>query len=163
MNSAYEQFLKDNKINPNNLSNKVIEMLLPVENAPFTKSPMIKTTGGFIRSLSTIKQGGGATVLPMEYFGKTSNSYHADVSTTNFTDATPQLTRLAIPATFKGGASDTKKYKFYSVAEMKKIDPKANKATTAEVNEVLKNVYKRAMKGGKITMKSLEASFNTPL
>lgn len=160
MNSAYETFLMDNKIDTSKMSNKVVEMMLSVEHAPFTKSPVIRSTGGFIRQLSTIKQGGGAIVLPSEYFGKASNSYHADVSTTNFTDATPQLTRLAIPATFKGGA---KYYKFVSVADMKKINPKANKATTAEVNKVLKNVYSRAMKGGKITGRSLEESFNAPL
>lgn len=163
MKSGYQKFFEDNGIESNKLPNTVVEMMLSVENAPFTKSHVIKTTGGFIRSISTIKQGGGATVLPMEYFGKASNSYHADVSTTNFTDATPQLTRLAIPATFKGGAYDTKKYKFYSVSEMKKFNSKANKEYTKQVNNVLKDVYERAIKNGKITKRSLEASFNKPL
>lgn len=165
MNKAYQQFFTDNKIDPNNLSKKVIEMMFPIENAPFPniKFSEIKTTGGFIRSLSTVKQGGGATVLPSEYFGKASNSYHSDVSTTNFTDATPQLTRLAIPATFKGGAPDEKSYKFVSVGGMKKFNPKANKEYTKQVNYVLKNVYTKAMKGGKITQRSLKEAFNTPL
>jgi hypothetical protein len=155
LNPAYQQFFADNQIDPRKLSNKVIQMMMPIEYGSFT--PVIKSTGGFIRQLST-KQAGGA-ILPGEYFGKASGSYHSDVSTTNYTDATPRLTRLAIPATFKGGKTN-KPYKFYSVSSFKKFNSDANKALTAEANNVLKEVYSNAIKGGNITQKSLISSFN---
>ena len=159
LNPAYQRFLADNNVDPNKISNRVIQMMLSQNYSTDPKSSkMITSTGGFIRQLSTIQ--GGGTVLPTEFFGKESNSYHADVSTTNFTDATPQLTRLAIPATFKGG--NTGIYKFISVKEMKEFNPKATKNTTAAVNSALQNVYNRAIKGGNITVKSLKESFNAP-
>lgn len=159
LNYAYQKFFEDNKIDPNKMSNRVIQMMLSQNYSTDPKSSkLITSTGGFIRQLSTIQ--GGGTVLPTEFFGKESNSYHADVSTTNFTDATPQLTRLAIPATFKGG--NTGIYKFISVAQMKRFNSKANKNTTAAVNSALQNVYNRALKGGNITAKSLKESFNAP-
>ena len=162
MNSAYKSFLRNNGVDPEKISNKVVDMMtLQAEPAPFTK--VIKTTGGFIRQLSN-KQGGGGPVLPMEYFsGQASGSYYADVPTINLTDATPLVTRPGIPATFQGGATASKSYKFVSVADMKKIDSKATKASTEKVNDALKKCYSRAMKGGgKITQKSLKYSFNEP-
>jgi len=160
MNTVLENFLQDNNVNRLKLSKKVIAMLpLGDEKKMKTESTQIKSTGGFLRNLSKkYKQSGGGTVLPSEYFGKMSNSYHAEVATTNFTDATPKLVRQAIASTFKGGA--TKKYKFVTVPDLKKYNPLANKMYAERVNEVLKNVYLRAIKGGKMTEKSLIESFN---
>jgi hypothetical protein len=164
MNTAFERFLQDNNINVSKLSQKVVTMLSPLEDMK-TKSNQITSTGGYLRHLSqAVKKSPnqkGGTSLPIEFFGKTSNNYHADVSTINFTDATPQMTRHEILSTFKGGGA-LKSYKFVSVGELRKQNSNANKEYAYKVNKMLTRVYTRAIKGGGITQKSLINSFNQP-
>jgi len=162
--AAYERFFSDNGLTP---SESVKGGMLKLIHAPFNKlnnTPVsIKTTGGFIRSQTTMKRsGGGGTVLPMEYFGNTSGNYQTDVSTPNYADASPNETRMAIPKTFKGGANKSKaNYNFVSVGGMKEnFDPKANKESTRKVNKLLENVYSKAITNGKITVNSLKNAFN---
>lgn len=162
--AAYQKFFSDNGLTP---SESVKGGMLQFVPAPFNKlnnTPVsIKTTGGFIRSQTTMKRiGGGGTDLPMEYFGNTSGNYQTDVSTPNYADASPNETRMAIPETFKGGANKSKsKYKFVSVGGMRKnFDKDHNKESTRKVNKLLENVYSNAIKGGKITQRSLMNAFN---
>ena len=160
MNKQLERFLQDNNIKASNLSNKVLGMMNPDSEEAVISSSVVKTVGGYLRRLtqSSVEKMKGGTVLPSEYFGVNSKSYFADVSSVNYNDANPQFTRLAIPSTFKGGAK--KDYKFLSVSQMKKYYKNANKQYTQAVNQILANVFKKSIKGGSITQKSLKDAFN---
>jgi hypothetical protein len=140
------------------VSDSVMSMLISSE-PPSLTMKQVRTTGGFLRSMSTIqstKQAGG---FPSEYFGKASGSYHSDVPTINYTDATPRLTRLPIPSTYEGGGTQLN-YKFLTVRELQNYYPQANKVFTAHVNAILQTVYLNAIKDGKMTKKSLISAFN---
>lgn len=159
MNKQLERFLQDNNIKLSNLSNKVVSMLNPDSEAIIASS-VVKNVGGYLKQLtqSSGTNMKGGTVLPSEYFGVTSKSYFPDVESVNYNDANPQFTRVAIPSTFKGGAK--KDYKFLSVSQMKKYYKNANKHYTQAVNQLLANVFKKSIKGGSITQKSLIEAFN---
>ena len=160
MNKQLERFLQDNNIKASNLSTKVLSMMNPDSEEAIISSSVVKSVGGYLRKLtqSSAENMKGGTVLPSEYFGVNSKSYFADVSSVNYNDANPQFTRVAIPSTFKGGAK--KDYKFLSVAQMKKYYKNANKQYTQAVNQVLANVFRKSIKGGSITQKSLKEAFN---
>lgn len=161
MNKQLERFLQDNNIKLTNLSNKVISMLNPdSEEFIISSSLVVKNVGGYLRKIaqSSAANMKGGTVLPSEYFGVNSKSYFADVNSVNYNDANPQFTRVAIPSTFKGGAK--KEYNFLSVSQMKKYYKNANKHYTQAVNQLLANVFRKSIKGGSITQKSLIEAFN---
>lgn len=161
MNKQLERFLQDNNIKSANLSEKVLRMMNPDSEEAVISSSVVKSIGGYLRRLSmkmSTESKKGGTVLPSEFFGINSKSYFANVNTTNYTDANPQLTRAAIPSTFKGGAKND--YKFLSVTQMKKYYKNANKQYTNAVNQMIGSVFKRAIKGGTITQKSLKEAFN---
>ena len=160
MNKQLERFLQDNNIKASNLSTKVLGMMNPDSEEAVISSSVVKSVGGYLRRLtqSSVENMTGGTVLPSEYFGVNSKSYFADVGSVNYNDANPQFTRVAIPSTFKGGAK--KEYKFLSVAQMKKYYKNANKQYTQAINQVLANVFRKSIKGGSITQKSLKEAFN---
>lgn len=160
MNKQLERFLQDNNIKLSNLSNKVISMFNPDSEEAIIASSVVKNVGGYLRKLtqSSGTNMKGGTVLPSEYFGVNSKSYFADVESVNYNDANPQFTRVAIPSTFKGGAKND--YKFLSVSQMKKYYKNANKHYTQAVNKLLANVFKKSIKGGSITQKSLIEALN---
>ena len=160
MNKQLDRFLQDNNIKASSLSNKVLGMMNPDSEEAIVSSSVVKSIGGYVRKLtqSSMENMKGGTVLPSEYFGVKSESYFTDVSSVNYNDANPQFTRVAIPSTFKGGAR--KDYKFLSVSQMKKYYKKANKQYTHAVNQVLANVFRKSIKGGSITQKSLNEAFN---
>tara|TARA_B100000405_G_scaffold67767_1_gene46445 strand:- start:560 stop:1045 length:486 start_codon:yes stop_codon:yes gene_type:complete len=161
MNSSLNKFLNDNGVNPSKLSDRVLKTL-SFEDDELEETQLI---GGFLRKLANSYEGGsrklagGSTVLPSEYFGKTSGSYFTDVTSTNVSDASPVLTRPAMTSTFKGGASGGG-YKFLSVKQLKKVYKSANKEYAKATNFLLEKMLKRTIKGGKITQKSLKAVFD---
>lgn len=160
MNKQLERFLQDNNIKVSNLSNKVLSMMNPDSEEAIVSSSVVKNVGGYLRKLtqeSTENMKGG-TVLPSEYFGVNSKSYFANVSSVNYNDANPQFTRVAIPSTFKGGAKND--YKFLTVSQMKKYYKNANKQYTQAINRMLANVFRKSIKGGSITQKSLKEALN---
>ena len=161
MNKAFDEFLKDKEVDKFKISKTVLDMLqlIPAESKEKNSTP-IRTTGGFLRKLSTLStQNGGGTFLPSEYFGKMSNNYYADVETTSYTDANPLLVRQEIPATFKGGSK--KVYKFTNVANLKKYYKFANKTYAENVNKILYDVFSGAITNNRtITKNSLINSFN---
>lgn len=160
MNKQLERFLQDNNIKVSNLSNKVLSMMNPDSEEAIVSSSVVKNVGGYLRKLTqeSSENMKGGTVLPSEYFGVDSKSYFANVSSVNYNDANPQFTRVAIPSTFKGG--DKNDYKFLTVSQMKKYYKNANKQYTQAINRMLANVFRKSIKGGSITQKSLKEALN---
>jgi hypothetical protein len=162
---ALDNFFVDNAIDKTKISPRTMKMMTEM-NVETGKDSMIKTSGGFIRKLSSLEnQAGGGVSMPSEFFGKASNNYFSDVKSMNYGDATPQFSRHEILSTFNGGGGDSKRYNFMSVKSMKRFNKNANKNLTSAVNTVLSNVLGSAVsKHGtmnSLNSRMLKKGFNT--
>lgn len=104
-----EKFLFENKVSLKNLSNTVQKTLTSI-------SSLNEISGGFLRNLVSQKTGGSSTILPSEYFGSVSKSYHSSAQSTNISDATPTLTKPPLKSTFKGGSSTILPTEYFGVS-----------------------------------------------
>ena len=155
MATEFAKFLADHELSAND---SVIKMMTTDEE-DFSSNNI--TIGGFIRKLSKFSSQNGGTVLPSEYFGIDSKSYTSNVSSINYSDASPTLTRPALNETFSGGKliKNPKKYKFVFVKDLKKYFKNPNKTDAANINKLLYKILRASIKNKKITKESLLKKF----
>lgn len=163
MDQKMNKFLNENSVNPSHLSDKVLRSLSFEKDVIENEKSIV---GGFIKKLTRAfesseykAEGGTGTVLPSEYFGNSSASYFTNVTSTVISDASPIVTRPALPSSFKGGAKPRNAIRFVSVGQLKNIYKNANKVHAKATNLLIEDMLKKSIIGGTITQKSLKNVF----
>jgi len=147
-----EAFLKDSELPKLGDISKNLKLKL---SKVIEKALLSLKSGGYIRvggggkspNAPYLGQKGGN--LPEEFFNpEAKGNYFAAESYAATADASPTIGRAGMPIKLSGGGKDKKqkKYKFVTVAQLKKVHPNANKELTEEVNSIILEKLKFSIK-----------------